>query len=69
MLSVKLTAPPVEGVANKACIELLADALRVRRSQIHLVSGNKSRDKVFEFSDFSHAELVQRVTRLTADPG
>ena len=69
VLSVKLTAPPVEGAANKACIELLADKLCIRKSQIRLTSGNKSRDKVFHLSDLSEVELVQRLTRLTADPG
>ena len=69
VLSVKLTAPPVEGAANKACIELLADKLGIRKSQISLASGEKSRDKAFEISDLSQVELVQRLTRLTADPG
>ena len=44
VLCVKLTAPPVEGAANAAVIKFMADALDVRRSQVELISGEKSRE-------------------------
>ena len=62
VLAVKLTAPPVEGAANKACIEFLADELRVKKSQVTLVSGAASRDKVFEIASISQAQLHRRLT-------
>jgi uncharacterized protein (TIGR00251 family) len=45
-LLVRLSAPPVEGAANTALVELLAASLGIPRSRITLVSGERSRDKV-----------------------
>ncbi len=44
-LKIKLTAPPVDGAANKMCIEYLAKWLKVPKSSIEIVSGHKSRTK------------------------
>jgi hypothetical protein len=44
-LKMKVTAPPVEGAANKACIELLAKALGVPKSCLEITSGHAGRDK------------------------
>jgi uncharacterized protein (TIGR00251 family) len=45
-LMVRLAAPPVEGRANAALQALLAAALGVRRSQVSLRTGEKSRTKI-----------------------
>jgi len=50
-LKVYLTAPPVEGRANKALIDFLAKTFAVKRSGIRVVLGEKSRDKVVEIAD------------------
>lgn len=47
-LSVALSAPPVEGAANKALVQLLADLLGVAKSGVCVVSGHKSRIKLVE---------------------
>lgn len=44
-LRIRLTAPPVEGEANRALIAFLSDILRVRKSALKIASGLKSRDK------------------------
>ena len=44
-LKIKLTAPPVEGAANKQCIELLAKALARPKSTLTIISGQTSRHK------------------------
>ena len=44
-LKLKLTAPPVEGKANKACVEILSEALGVPKTSIKIVSGHSSRHK------------------------
>lgn len=41
-----LTAPPVEGKANEALVELLADHYGVRKSRIEIIKGLKSRNKI-----------------------
>jgi len=42
---VRLAAPPVDGAANDALVAFLSDALALPRRNIHIVSGDKSRDK------------------------
>lgn len=44
-LKVALTAPPVEGAANKALVEFLAKTLGVPKSAVSLISGVISRHK------------------------
>jgi uncharacterized protein (TIGR00251 family) len=44
-LTVRVAAPPVEGAANAALILWLAKALRLPRSQVTLIAGDKARVK------------------------
>lgn len=44
-LKVKLNSPPVDGAANAALIDLLSKLLKIRKSAINIVSGEKSRNK------------------------
>ncbi|HJP15067.1 MAG: DUF167 domain-containing protein [Nitrospinota bacterium] len=44
-LSVRLTSPPVDGAANKQCVEVLAKAFRIPKSTVEIVSGASSRRK------------------------
>ncbi|MGB9683002.1 MAG: DUF167 domain-containing protein [bacterium] len=46
-----LKAPPVEGRANEALIELLSEYFKKARSKIDIVSGHKSRIKIIELKD------------------
>ena len=62
VLSIKLTAPPVEGAANKACVEFLADQLGVKKSQVTLVSGTTGRDKVFEIEGLLQNEIRSKLS-------
>lgn len=43
---VYITAAPVKGKANKALIEVLAGHFGVKKSQVCIVKGEKSKDKV-----------------------
>jgi len=63
-LKLAVTAPPAGGRANVACIEFLADTLRVPRASITIVSGHTSRTKVIRVANLSREELR---TRLLAD--
>ncbi|MFA5840209.1 MAG: DUF167 domain-containing protein [Candidatus Margulisiibacteriota bacterium] len=45
---VYLTAPAVEGKANEALIEFLAEHFKVKKKQIAIVRGEKSRNKLVE---------------------
>lgn len=44
-LKIRLTAPPVEGAANKMCIAFVADLLGVKKSAVSILSGETSRRK------------------------
>lgn len=46
-LKVRLTAPPIEGKANKECISFLAKLFNVPKSSIEILQGQKSRHKKF----------------------
>ena len=59
-LKVRLGAPPIEGAANDALVELLADALGVSPRDVRIVGGQRSRRKLVEVVGVS----VDRVTRL-----
>lgn len=62
----KITAPPVEGRANEECIRLLAEALKLRKRQITILSGRKSRNKVVAVAGLSAAALRERLAGLAA---
>ena len=44
-LKVRLAAPPVDGKANRALLDFLADRLRVSKNAVTLKSGESSRQK------------------------
>ena len=60
---IRVQAPPVEGAANDAVCDLLAEALRLPKRDLRVVSGTTARTKVIEIDDVS-AEIVR--ARLTA---
>ena len=59
-LKVSLTAPPVEGRANDACIEFFAKLLKVPRSSITIAAGQNSRNKLIRVAGLSADELRRR---------
>ena len=60
-LKLALTAPPVEGKANEACVDFLANLLKVPRSSITIASGESSRNKVIRVAGLSAGEVGQRL--------
>ena len=60
-LKISLTTPPVEGRANEACIEFLANFLEVPRSSVSIASGETNRRKVIRVAGLSAEELRKRV--------
>ena len=47
---VAVTAPPHEGLANRAVVELLAEYFQVPRSRVRIVRGQAGRHKIVEIS-------------------
>jgi uncharacterized protein (TIGR00251 family) len=56
-IKISLTTPPVDGRANEALIELLAERLRIPRARISLVSDATSRMKRLRITGKSAAEV------------
>jgi len=56
---VKLTAPPVEGRANKALIAFLAEKLGVPKRDIEIVSGKTGRLKTIRIRGLTAVEIAQ----------
>jgi uncharacterized protein len=52
-LKLALTAPPVDGRANEACIEFFAKLFRVPRSSVTIAAGATSRNKVVRVAGVS----------------
>jgi uncharacterized protein (TIGR00251 family) len=57
-LRLRVTAPPVDGAANVACLALLAKTFGVSRSRVRLQAGEKSRDKVVHIAGVTLAEVA-----------
>lgn len=49
-LKVRLCSPPVDGAANEALRKVLAEHFNVKRSQVRIIQGEKSRIKVVEIT-------------------
>ena len=47
-LKIRLTAPPVDGAANKACIRFFSKLLGISPSEISIIQGFSSRNKTIE---------------------
>ena len=60
-LKLSLTAPPVGGKANQACIEFFAELLKVPRSSVTIASGQTSRRKVIRIAGLSAEETRKRL--------
>ena len=60
-LKVSLTAPPIDGKANDACIEFFARLLQVPRSSVTIASGQSSRGKLIRVSGLSAEEVRRRI--------
>jgi len=45
-LKVYVNSPPIDGKANKELIEVLAEHFNVKKNQISIIRGEKSRTKV-----------------------
>ncbi|MEN9506886.1 MAG: hypothetical protein RI958_2812 [Actinomycetota bacterium] len=63
VLAIRVTAPPSEGRANTEVVDVLAQALGVRRTDVHVVSGARSRRKIVHV-DGAPNELDERLRQL-----
>jgi uncharacterized protein (TIGR00251 family) len=62
ILQARVSAPPVDGKANKALCKLIAKRIGVAPSRVEMVRGAKSRDKVVRVNGLD-AEALHRALR------
>ena len=62
-LKIALTAPPVDGRANEACVEFLAEVLKLPRSSVTIISGQGSRNKVVRVTGCTAAHVRGMLNR------
>ncbi len=59
LLKVKVTSPPVDGLANEALIELLAKRLRVPKGGVEIISGKSSKLKCVRIYGLSSEDVMR----------
>ena len=63
-LKIKVHAPALEGRANDALTEFLAESLGLPKRTVTLMHGDKSRQKVVRITGLNLVEVQQRVAAL-----
>jgi len=63
-LKVKLTAPPVEGAANKECVAFLAKQLGIARSRVQIISGQTGRKKMVRVTGVDKDRILSLLDSL-----
>ena len=61
MLKIALTAPPVDGEANKMLVKFIASQLKISKSSCTLVQGETSRRKVVRIDGLSADDVKKRL--------
>jgi uncharacterized protein (TIGR00251 family) len=68
VLKVQVTAAPVDGAANQAVVELLADWLRVPRRSVTVIRGRTGRDKLVEVQSDDPQRLARAIRTRVDNP-
>ncbi|HTA77547.1 MAG TPA: DUF167 domain-containing protein [bacterium] len=63
-LKLKLTAPPVEGAANDAVVDLLSKWLGKPKNTVELVKGQQSRNKLVKLTGIRAADVLKAIEKL-----
>ena len=58
-LKIRLTSPPVDGKANKACLQFFAKWLGISPSEIRIVQGLSSKSKTIEVADLTKKQFQE----------
>jgi len=58
-LKIDINAPPMRSKANKECVRFLAKELKISKSNIEIISGLKSRDKLVKIKGISKEKVLK----------
>lgn len=62
-VKIRLTAPPLNGKANKALIRFLSSILDIPRSNIEIISGSKGRNKTLRVYGLNQKSITARINQ------
>lgn len=62
ILNIRVTAPPEDGKANEAVIKVLAQAFKISKSNISILRGLSSRQKVISIREWTDEQFHEAVT-------
>ena len=65
-IKIKLTAPPVEGKANKALVKYLAELFDVNSSEVEIIAGEKGRNKLVSIYGLDSEIVNQRIKGIVS---
>ena len=68
-ITLRLTAPPVDGAANAACRAFLAERLDVAKSRLTILRGDAARAKLIRIRDADAAEILSRLQPAPRESG
>lgn len=60
-IKVYLNSPPVEGKANKECIALISKKLKIPKSRVSIVKGEKGRSKRIEVKGLDADDVLKLI--------
>ncbi len=67
-LKIRLTAPPVDGAANKLCLKYLSKITGISKSAFEITAGHTSRKKHIliqcQNGTLSHNEVIEKIKKL-----
>jgi len=64
ILKIRISSPPVDGAANKEVIKFISKKLKISKSYVKILSGEKGRDKTIEIPvEMSLDEIRQTLER------
>jgi uncharacterized protein len=61
VLKLKIAAHPEKGKANKELIEFLSDKLEIRKSDISILKGETSHNKLVSVARLTNSEVIKRL--------
>lgn len=59
VLDVQISARAVDGAANAELIDFMASVLKIKKRQISIIAGEKSRDKTLQIMNLEISEIVK----------
>jgi len=66
---VKIAAPPSRGAANRELIKFLSKLLKVPRSSVRIMSGERARDKVVKVDGVPSSQISKKLSAHSAPGG